>query len=121
MSLKVAVIDDSQVMRDMVSYTLKQAGYSVMEAEDGQKALSLLDANKPDVVITDLNMPNMDGLTLIRELRAKEGYQGMPILMLTTEYDDAKKDAGREAGATGWIVKPFDPEKLISIIQKVAG
>lgn len=121
MSLTVAIIDDSQTMRDMVSYTLKEAGYTVMEAEDGRQALNVLAANKPDVVITDLNMPNMDGLSLIKELRAKDEYQGTPILMLTTESDVEKKNAGREAGATGWIVKPFNPEKLLSVIQKVSG
>lgn len=121
MSLTVAIIDDSQTMRDMVSYTLKEAGYAVLEAEDGQDALNVLSGHKPDVVITDLNMPNMDGLSLIRELRAKDEYNGTPILMLTTESDAEKKNAGRQAGATGWIVKPFDPQKLLSVIQKVSG
>lgn len=121
MSLKVAIVDDSQTMRDMVSYTLKEAGYQVIEAEDGQIALTMLSTTKPDIVITDLNMPNIDGITLIRQLRARAEYQGVPILMLTTESDAEKKNAGREAGATGWIVKPFNPEKLLSVIQKVAG
>lgn len=121
MSLTVTVVDDSQTMRDMVSYTLKEAGYNVMEAEDGQQALDVLSGAKTDVIITDLNMPNMDGLTLIKELRAKAEYQGTPILMLTTEADTEKKNEGRAVGATGWIVKPFNPEKLLSVIQKVSG
>lgn len=121
MSLTVMTVDDSRTMRDMVSYTLQQAGYNVLEAEDGNHALSILNSQKADVVITDLNMPNMDGLTLIKELRAHPNYQATPILMLTTESDDSKKGAGREAGATGWIVKPFNPEKLLSVLKKVAG
>jgi len=114
-------VDDSRTMRDMVSYTLKEAGYNVLEAEDGQHALDVLGKEKADVVITDLNMPNMDGLTLIKALRAQATYSRTPILMLTTEADDSKKNAGREAGATGWIVKPFNPEKLLGVVKKVAG
>lgn len=121
MTLTVITVDDSRTMRDMVSYTLKEAGYNVLEAEDGVEALTVLNGEKADVVITDLNMPNMDGITLIKELRAKPEYQATPILMLTTEADDAKKGAGREAGATGWIVKPFNPEKLLSVVKKVSG
>lgn len=121
MALTVITVDDSRTMRDMVSYTLKEAGYNILEAEDGVQALSVLGAQKADVVITDLNMPNMDGITLIKQLRAKPDYKATPILMLTTEADDAKKNAGREAGATGWIVKPFNPEKLLSVVKKVSG
>ncbi len=121
MTLTVMTVDDSRTMRDMVSYTLKEAGYNVLEAEDGQHAITVLNGQKADVVITDLNMPNMDGITLIKELRAKPDYRAIPILMLTTEADDTKKAAGREAGATGWIVKPFNPEKLLSVVKKVAG
>lgn len=121
MALTVMTVDDSKTMRDMVSYTLKEAGYQVIEAEDGQKALDTLGAQRADVVITDLNMPVMDGLTLIKELRSRPEYRATPILMLTTEADDSKKNAGREAGATGWIVKPFNPEKLISVVKRVAG
>ena len=121
MALTVMTVDDSRTMRDMVSYTLKEAGYNVLEAEDGQQALSVLNGQRADVVITDLNMPNMDGISLIKELRAKPDYKATPILMLTTEADDTKKGAGREAGATGWIVKPFNPEKLLAVVNKVVG
>lgn len=121
MALTVMTVDDSRTMRDMVSYTLKEAGYNVLEAEDGQQALDVLNKDKADVIITDLNMPVMDGLTLIKQLRSNPNYSGTPILMLTTEADETKKAAGREAGATGWIVKPFNPEKLLSVVKKVSG
>jgi len=100
---------------------LKQSGYAVLEAEDGVEALKVLSEQKADAIITDLNMPNMDGITLIKELRAMPNYRTAPILMLTTEADETKKAAGRAAGATGWIVKPFNPEKLIAVVQKVLG
>lgn len=121
MTLTVMTVDDSRTMRDMVTYTLKEAGYNVLEAEDGKEAMGVLTANKADVVITDLNMPNMDGISLIKNLRATPNYRATPILMLTTEADEAKKNAGREAGATGWIVKPFNPEKLLAVVKKVSG
>jgi two-component system chemotaxis response regulator CheY len=120
-SLRVMTVDDSKTMRDMVSYTLRQAGYAVSEAEDGQKALTALRAGAADLVITDLNMPNMDGMSLIRALRKEAKYRTVPILMLTTEADAAKKAEGREAGATGWIVKPFSPEKLLDVVKRVCG
>jgi two-component system chemotaxis response regulator CheY len=115
----VLTVDDSKTIRDMVSFTLKNAGFEVMEAEDGQKALDAVSSRKPDLVITDLNMPNMDGLTLIQRLRSMPDYKTMPILMLTTEQGDDKKSQGRSVGATGWLVKPFDPDKLIQVIAKV--
>jgi len=118
---KVLTVDDSRTMRDMVSFTLKGAGYEVVEAADGQQALNVIGGTKVDLVITDLNMPVMDGLTLIKRLRAMPTHRTLPILMLTTESDDGKKAEGRSAGATGWIVKPFNPEKLISVVQKVCG
>ena len=121
MKKKVLTVDDSRTMRDMVSFTLKGAGYDVVEAADGQQALGVIGANKVDLVITDLNMPVMDGLTLIRRLRAPPAHRTLPILMLTTEADEKKKSEGRAVGATGWIVKPFNPEKLISVVQKVCG
>lgn len=121
MKKKVLTVDDSRTMRDMVSFTLKGAGYDVVEAADGQQALTVIGANKVDLVITDLNMPVMDGLTLIRRLRATPTHRTLPILMLTTEADETKKAEGRSAGATGWIVKPFNPDKLISVVQKVCG
>ncbi len=119
MGKKIITVDDSKTMRDMVSFTLKSAGYELMEAEDGQAALSLLQKERADLVITDLNMPNMDGLTLIRNLRSHPDYKFTPILMLTTEGDASKKDEGKSAGASGWIVKPFNPEKLVQIVQRL--
>ncbi|HUA54761.1 MAG TPA: response regulator [Candidatus Sulfotelmatobacter sp.] len=116
---RVLTVDDSKTMRDMVSFTLKQAGYEVLEAGDGSQALSVLGNGRVDCIITDLNMPVMDGLQLIRSVRANPSHKGTPILMLTTEADDTKKSAGREAGATGWLVKPFDPEKLVQTVRKV--
>ena len=119
MTKLILTVDDSKTIRDMVSFTLKEAGFDVMEAEDGQKALDAVSSKKPDIIITDLNMPNMDGLTLIQKLREMEAFKTTPILMLTTEQGDDKKGKGRSVGATGWIVKPFDPEKLIQVINKV--
>lgn len=118
---KVLTVDDSRTMREMVAFTLKSAGYDVVEAADGQQALTALAGHKVDLVITDLNMPVMDGLTLIRKVRAIPANRTLPILMLTTESDDKKKAEGRAAGATGWIVKPFNPDKLVSVVQKVCG
>lgn len=121
MKKKVLTVDDSRTMREMVAFTLKSAGYDVVEAADGQQALTALAGAKVDLVITDLNMPVMDGLTLIRKVRAIPANRTLPILMLTTESDDKKKAEGRAAGATGWIVKPFNPDKLVSVVQKVCG
>ncbi|MBY6260559.1 response regulator [Azospirillum sp. 412522] len=118
---KVMTVDDSRTMRDMVSFTLRGAGYEVVEAADGQQAMTAIATTKVDLVITDLNMPVMDGLTLIRRLRAIPAHRTLPILMLTTEADESKKSEGRAAGATGWIVKPFNPDKLVSVVQKVCG
>ncbi|MBN8530484.1 MAG: response regulator [Alphaproteobacteria bacterium] len=119
MTKKVLAVDDSKTMREMVSFTLKGAGYEVMEAEDGKAALAMLGGVKVDAVITDLNMPNMNGFELIRALRADASYKFTPILMLTTESEGAKKEEGKSAGATGWIVKPFNPEKLVEVVRKV--
>lgn len=120
MSKLVMTVDDSRTMREMVSFTLRGAGFEVVEAEDGAQALQALgQGRRVDCVITDLNMPVMDGITLIRRLRADPAYRGTPILMLTTESDDAKKAEGRSAGATGWLVKPFNPEKLVATVRKV--
>jgi len=116
---RVLIVDDSKTMRDMVAFTLRNAGFDVIEAEDGQKALGTLRTTSADLTITDLNMPNLDGIGLIRSLRADPRHRGMPILMLTTESDPAKKADGRSAGATGWIVKPFSPDKLIEVARKV--
>lgn len=118
---RALTVDDSRTMRDMVSFTLKNAGFEVMEAEDGKDALAKINGQKLDVIITDLNMPNMNGIELIKSLRASADYKFTPILMLTTESDDTKKAEGKNAGATGWIVKPFNPEKLIQVVNKVCG
>lgn len=119
MSKIALTVDDSKTMRDMVSFTLKGAGYEIIEAGDGQEAIAALQGKKVDVVITDLNMPNMNGIELIRALRADPNYKFTPILMLTTESGDNMKVEGKQAGATGWIVKPFNPEKLIQVVNKV--
>ena len=119
MTKRALTVDDSRTMRDMVAFTLTNAGYDVIQAEDGQDALSKLGDAKVDVIITDLNMPNMNGIELIRALRANPTHAGTPILMLTTEADDTKKTEGKAAGATGWIVKPFNPEKLVQVVGKV--
>lgn len=119
MSKKIMTVDDSKTMRDMVAFTLRGAGFDVSEAEDGQKALAALGATKVDLIITDLNMPNMDGIALIKALRANPTHKATPILMLTTESDSNKKAEGKAAGATGWLVKPFVPEKLIELVKKV--
>lgn len=121
MKKKVLTVDDSRTMREMVSFTLRGAGFDVLEAGDGQIALDVLAKNKVDLILADLNMPNMDGLTLIKRVRAGGDHRTVPILMLTTESEDSKKQEGRAAGATGWIVKPFNPEKLIQVVQKVVG
>jgi two-component system chemotaxis response regulator CheY len=112
-------VDDSKTMRDMVSFTLKNAGYNILEAEDGEKGVQVANSSNVDLVITDLNMPNMNGLDLIRSLRSNPKYGSTPILMLTTEGDSSKKMEGKNAGATGWIVKPFQPEKLLEVVKKV--
>jgi two-component system chemotaxis response regulator CheY len=121
MAKRAMTVDDSRTMRDMVAFTLRGAGFEVSMAEDGQQALTLLKTTTVDVLITDLNMPVMDGVTLIRALRADAKWRALPILMLTTESDPAKKAEGRTAGATGWLVKPFNPEKLIEVVKRVCG
>lgn len=118
---KILAVDDSKTMRDMVKFTLQSSGFEVAQAEDGKHALDVLDndTGNVDIIITDLNMPNMNGFELIRKLRSQEKYKYTPILILTTEGDPEKRKEGKEAGATGWIVKPFDPSKLISVVNKV--
>lgn len=115
----VLTVDDSAAIRQMVAFTLKGAGYGVIEAKDGNEGLAKAKAGTVGLVITDQNMPGMDGITLIKSLRALPSYKSVPILMLTTEAGDAMKAQGRAAGATGWIVKPFDPAKLIEVVRKV--
>jgi two-component system, chemotaxis family, chemotaxis protein CheY len=121
MGKTVMTVDDSASIRQMVSFTLKGAGYDVVEAVDGRDALSKANGKPIHMVITDLNMPNLGGIDLIRELRKQAAYKFIPIVMLTTESQDAKKQEGKAAGATGWIVKPFKAEQLLSVIKKVLG
>lgn len=121
MSKNALTVDDSKTMRDMVSFTLRNAGFTVTEAENGQEALDRANSGAFDVIITDVNMPVMDGLTFTREVRKLSQFKATPILILTTESDSTKKNEGREAGATGWIVKPFKPEKLLQVVEKVCG
>ncbi len=120
MGKTVLVVDDSVSMRQMVSFTLTGAGYEVVEAGDGKEAVDKLNGGaKPNLVITDLNMPNMDGIALIKAVRGMPTHKFTPILMLTTESSDAKKKEGQSAGATGWVVKPFNPEQMLATIKKV--
>jgi two-component system chemotaxis response regulator CheY len=105
----------------MVAFTLKGAGYEVVEAADGQEGLDKAKGRTFNLILTDQNMPRMDGLTLVKGLRALPQYKGTPILILTTESSDAMKSAGKTAGATGWLVKPFDPPKLLEVVKKVLG
>lgn len=121
MAKTILSVDDSGSIRQMVSFTLKSAGYTVIEAVDGQDGLDKAKQKTVDLVLTDQNMPRMDGLTLIKSLRAMPAYQTVPILMLTTESGDTMKMQGKAAGATGWIVKPFDPMKLLEVVKKVIG
>ena len=115
----ILAVDDSASMRQMVSFTLKNAGYDVVEAVDGEDAFDKARARDFDLVLTDQNLPRLDGLGLTRKLRETPKFKNTPILILTTESSDQMKQAGRAAGATGWLVKPFDPAKLIEVIEKV--
>lgn len=117
----ILTVDDSISIRQMVKFTLTKEGYNIVEASDGKDALSKVGGAKIDMVVTDLNMPNMDGITLIKELRKKPEFRFTPIIMLTTESQDEKKHEGKAAGATGWIVKPFQPEQLVTVTKKVLG
>ena len=119
MAATILAVDDSASMRQMVGFTLRRAGYEVVEAEDGVEALEFAREHSVDLVLTDVNMPRMDGITLVRELRALGTYKFVPMLVLTTEAGPEKKLQGKQAGATGWLVKPFNPEKLLATIAKV--
>src|ERR1019366_3637643 len=116
---RILTVDDSASVRQMVSFTLRKAGYEVVEAVDGKDGLGKASNGKFDLIITDLNMPNMDGIQMITAVRKLAGYGFTPILMLTTESQVEKKDEGRKAGATGWIVKPFNADQLIAVVQKL--
>jgi two-component system chemotaxis response regulator CheY len=120
MSKTVLTVDDSRTMRDMLMLALSEAGYRVIQAEDGIHGLEVLESEQPDVIVTDINMPRMDGFGFIEGVRGDDRYRGVPILVLTTESDAEKKDRARRAGATGWIIKPFDPVKLVTAIRRVA-
>ena len=117
----IMAVDDSASVRQMVSFTLQQAGYDVIEAVDGQDALSKLGRSSVNMVVTDLNMPNLDGIELIKGIREGGAHKFIPIIILSTESQEEKRQAGRLAGATGWIVKPFKPEQLVTVVKKVLG
>ena len=119
MSKTILAVDDSASMRQMVGVTLRSAGYEVIEATDGDEALEFARGRPVDLVLTDVNMPRMDGITLVRELRQLASYKFTPMLVLTTEAGADKKMQGKQAGATGWLVKPFNPDKLLATIAKV--
>lgn len=121
MAKTILTVDDSASIRQMVAFTLNSAGYDVIEATDGQEGLEKAQSQLVDLVLTDQNMPRMDGLTLTKNLRALPAYSKVPILMLTTESGDDMKAQGKAAGATGWLVKPFDPDKLLLVVKKVIG
>ena len=119
MSKRVLAVDDSDTMRDMVSFTLKREGFEVVEAEDGLAGIEASANGNYDLVISDVNMPRMDGISMVSQLRQDPKFRSTPILILTTESDQNKKVAGKAAGATGWIVKPFDPDQLIDVVRRV--
>jgi two-component system, chemotaxis family, chemotaxis protein CheY len=119
MGKKAITVDDSRSMREMVSAVLRGAGFEVIQAEDGNDALSILQTNQVDIIVTDLNMPHMDGIALVKALRALPNHRTTPILVLTSRNTDEEKAEGRAAGATGWLVKPFDPQRLVQVINRV--
>jgi two-component system chemotaxis response regulator CheY len=121
MTKRIMTVEDSTSLREMITFTLGEAGYDVAEAEDGLDALDKLQGFTADLVITDLNMPRMNGIELTRELRSSPAYKFVPIVFLTTESQLQKKQAAKEAGATAWIVKPFKPEQLLQVVRKVLG
>ena len=119
MKKTILIADDSESVREVVSFTLQNAGYHVLIGVDGEDALKYLDGSEIHLVVTDLHMPKMDGIGLIKEIRSKDAYQGVPILFLTTESQAGKKEEAKAAGATGWIIKPFVADKLLTAVQKV--
>jgi two-component system chemotaxis response regulator CheY len=120
MSKTVLTVDDSRTMRDMLRLALADAGFRVVQAEDGVHGLEILKGETPNVIVTDINMPRMDGFGFIENVRSDARHRAIPILVLTTESDAEKKDRARRAGATGWIVKPFDPVRLVDAVRRVA-
>jgi len=119
MSKKIMTVDDSPSVRQMVAFTLQQSGYDVVEAGDGKEALEKLNGETVDLILTDLNMPNMNGIELIRQVRQNPAYKFVPVIMLTTESQQTKKEEGKKVGATAWIVKPFKPEQLVAVVKKI--
>ena len=120
MTMTILTVDDSRTMRDMLKLALTEAGYRVVQAVDGQDGLDVLREETPQVIITDINMPKLDGFGFIKGVRSDQRFLGVPILVLTTESSPEKKSMARSAGATGWIVKPFDAEKLVEVVRRVA-
>lgn len=118
--MRILAIDDTKTLRELLAVTLRQAGHEVAEAEDGLQGLARFEEFRPDVVISDLNMPNCDGIEFTRAARAKPEAEGVPIIILTTETDPAIKAQGRQAGATAWMIKPFDPPTLLALLDRVA-
>jgi len=121
MNATILIVDDSIAVRQSTRFILEQNGYSVLEASDGVEALKVLSGNEPKMVLTDVNMPNMDGITLVKKIRETTGGKFIPIIVLTTESQGSIIDEGKKAGATGWIVKPFDSAKLIGTVKKILG
>ena len=120
MSKVILTVDDSASVRQMIRFTLSDAGYTVFEASDGKDALAKL-TSPVHLIITDLNMPNLDGIGLIKAVRANGGHKGVPIVMLTTESQEARKQEGKAAGATAWMVKPFSPQQLLAVVKRIVG
>jgi two-component system chemotaxis response regulator CheY len=119
MTRTVVVVDDASSIRGLVAYTLKTKGFEILEAADGAQALRFFDGRALALVVTDLNMPVMDGITFVRELRTRSGYRSTPVIMLTTESAEGHKQQARAAGANAWVVKPFDPAKLLQVVAKI--
>jgi two-component system chemotaxis response regulator CheY len=121
MAKTVLVVDDSAAIRQSVSFVLEQAGYDVVQGEDGEDGLTKLDGTHFDLIITDVNMPKLDGIGMLRKVREMSDYKFTPVVVLTTESQSSKMEEGKSAGATGWIVKPFDADKLLSVVKKLIG
>ncbi|SDI45029.1 response regulator [Propionivibrio dicarboxylicus] len=119
MNKTILIVDDSTSMRQVVSMALKGNSYDVIEAVDGKDALAKLDGRKIHLVISDVNMPNMDGITFVREMKKLPAYKFVPVVMLTTEGAEEKKKAGQEAGAKAWVVKPFQPQQMLAVVSKL--
>jgi len=121
MTKTIMTVDDSASVRLMVNFTLRELGYEIIEAENGKEALKKLEKKHIHMMITDINMPEMDGISLVKKMRANPEYRFIPIIMLTTESQIEKKNEGKKAGATGWIVKPFKPDQLVAVVKRVLG